>query len=77
MRKEFEKGSIEMAMFREYYRIIQDYWILENTDQYWQGLIDDMNDFYRKFQDKVPLARLIGKEFLHMMYRRQEDGEFV
>ena len=42
MRKEFEKGSPEMTMFRDFYRIIQDYWIFEDTEAYWQGLIDDM-----------------------------------
>lgn len=72
MRKQFEKDSMEMRMFREYYRIIQDYWVFEDTEAYWQGLIDDMEDFYRTYQTAIPLARKIGKAFVDMMLEKHE-----
>ena len=76
MRKQFEKDSIEMLMFRDFYRIIQDYWIFEDTEAYWQGLIDDMEDFYKKYRDSVPLSRRIGKAFVDerlSLHERKED----
>lgn len=64
MKKVFDKGSAEMNMFRDFYNIIQDYWIFEDTDAYWTGLIGDMDDFYKKYQDTVPISRKLGKAFM-------------
>lgn len=77
MKMEFAKGSQEMNMFREYYRIIQNYWIFEDTEAYWQGLIGDMDDFYKKYQTDVPLARKIGKAFVDMMLAKHEGKEAI
>lgn len=57
MNKVFAKESAEMVMFREFYNIIQKYWIPEDTESYWQGLIDDSNAFIEKFRHTCPLSR--------------------
>ena len=57
MNKVFEKDSIEMQMFREFYNIIQRYWIPEDTEEYWQGLLDEGNIFLNRFRNTCPLAR--------------------
>lgn len=57
MNKVFAKESAEMVMFREFYNIIQKYWIPEDTESYWHELIDDSNAFIEKFRHTCPLSR--------------------
>lgn len=57
MNKVFAKESAEMLMFRDFYNIIQKYWIPEDTESYWQGLIDESNAFIEKFRHTCPLSR--------------------
>ena len=57
MNKIFSKDSAEMLMFRDSYNIIQQYWVPENTEEYWQGLIDESNAFIERFRHTCPLSR--------------------
>ena len=47
----FNKGSEEWMMFTDYWNLCQKYWIAENTDEYWDGLVDCTNEFYEKYKN--------------------------
>ena len=58
MRNKFEKGGSEQKMFREFYEIAQDYFIPEETDEYWDSYIDRIHYFIK---DNIPFARDLAR----------------
>lgn len=49
MRKKLGKGTEEFEMFQEYWTIIQNYYIVEDTEKYWEMLIESLNVFIKKY----------------------------
>lgn len=43
--KKFPKGSEEWEMFVDFWRVVQEYWIIENNDEYWKNLIGEIGKF--------------------------------
>ena len=58
----FSKGSEEWQMFIDYWNLCQKHWQVESTDEYWENLIDDCNEFCEKYKD-YKLARKIALAF--------------
>ena len=52
MRKELKKGDMEYDLFNDFWKIIKEYNIPEDTDEYWTGLIDASNEFAKKYNCK-------------------------
>jgi len=48
--KRFVAGSDEFEMFKDFYKLVQDYYITEDTYEFWEQLLKDMNDFIRKYE---------------------------
>ena len=49
--QKFTNGSVEWFMFTTFWKLCQQFWIVENSDDYWQSLIDECNKFYNTFKD--------------------------
>lgn len=64
MRKTFEKGGAEQKMFREFYEIAQDYFIPEETDEYWDSYIARMHEF---INNNIPFARNLERTFTYYL----------
>ena len=60
----FQKGSEEWMMFQDYFKLVQDYYIPEDTDEYWEEVIREVDIFAKKYQGNVPLARGIALAFV-------------
>ena len=75
MNKTFSKDSAEMLMFRDFYNIIQKYWVPENTEEYWQGLIDESNAFIERFRHTCPLSRKLIVAFNNQQEEVMKNGE--
>lgn len=58
----FDKGSEEWMMFVEYWQMCQKFWKPEDSDKYWQELINAINEFYEKFKH-IPLAKKLALAF--------------
>lgn len=74
MEKRFEKGSREMLMFREYFELIQKFWIVERGDAYWNEFIDETLKFEQAFRD-IPLARQLVTAFVNTQERSYKNGK--
>ena len=57
-----ERGTEEFELFGDYFKICKKYWQVESTDEYWENLIDDCNEFCEKYKD-YKLAREIARAF--------------
>ena len=71
--EKFLKGSEEFIMFADFYKLCEQYWIPEGTDEYWQSYIDAVNEFEKKHV-KIKLSRYIGSalsKYLEEKWRNQ------
>lgn len=67
----FPKGSEEWMMFTEFWGICQKYWIPENTDEYWESLIDETNEFAEKY--KGEFANKLAIAFIESMEKKSKE----
>ena len=44
-----EKGSEEWYMFMDYWNICKAFWYVQDSDDYWKGLIANLNVFLKKY----------------------------
>lgn len=54
--KGFEKGSPEWYMFKDFWRLAQEFYTPEESDEYWKNFIDAADVFYEKHKN-IPLAK--------------------
>lgn len=57
-----EKGTREWQMFGEFFQLCKNHWNAKDTDEYWENLINDNNDFYNKYKD-IPLSKKLAIAF--------------
>lgn len=69
----FEKGSKEWHMFQDYWKICQKYWIPEESDGYWEALIQEADKFCQKYED-VPLAKKNMFGFLEVLEEKEKEA---
>lgn len=50
------KDTEEFKMFQEYWRIVQQYWIVEADKPYWEALIEDIGKFTEKYNNELALG---------------------
>ena len=53
MEKKFEKGSSEWQMFMDYWALCQKYWKPEKTDEWWDEVIREIDNFAKKYGSTV------------------------
>ena len=46
-----EKGTEEWMMFGDFFGLCKKYWDVSESDDYWQGLIYESNEFVEKYKD--------------------------
>lgn len=46
----FEKGSEEWQMFTDFWVLCQQYWKIEDNDEYWEQSINAEEDFCKKYK---------------------------
>ncbi|MBO7283824.1 MAG: hypothetical protein J6U71_02030 [Bacteroidales bacterium] len=51
----FEKDSQEFVMFQDFWNICKKYWVLDDTDEFWESVIEEVNLFCKKYgNEKFP-----------------------
>lgn len=69
--KRFEKGSEEWQMFREYWALCQQFWEPEDNDEYWERVIEDTDNFYKKYRaNNGEFAKGIALAFIDMLDKK-------
>lgn len=53
--KKIPSGSEEFMMFKEFWRIYQEYYDPEDNEQYWESAMNDISRFYQDFAE-FPIA---------------------
>ena len=60
----FSKGSEEWLMFMDYWNLCQKHWQVEDSDSYWEQLVNDTNRFYEKYKS-IEFARHVALAFIN------------
>ena len=55
MKKELKKGDTEYEIFNDYWKIVKEYNIPEDADEYWTSLIDAGNEFCKKYNSQFAI----------------------
>ena len=63
------KGSEEWQMFMDYWTLCQKYWEPEESDSYWENLIDATDDFYKKYN--TDFAKSLALSLVNEAERKQ------
>lgn len=58
--KRIMQGSEEFMMFKEFWRIYQEYYEPEDNEGYWDKLVNDVSRFYTDFADIPVSYRIAG-----------------
>ncbi len=45
-----QKGTEEFEMFRDYWKILEENWGIEDSEAYWEKVIRDTGAFYAKYK---------------------------
>lgn len=46
-----EKGTDEYMLFIDFWNLCKKYWVLNDTDEWWDAVIRDVNSFYEKYKN--------------------------
>ena len=49
MKVKIEKNSKEWNMFSDYWKLLQEVWGIEESEEYWQGVRDKVEEFSAKY----------------------------
>lgn len=60
MRKELEKGDTEYELFNDYWKIVKEYNIPEDADEYWEGLINASDEFCKKYDSQYAIDLVLA-----------------
>lgn len=67
----FSKDSVEFKMFTEFWKILQDYYIPENSDEYWEAFVKAQGEFIQKYDHE--LCRELSKLLVNYLERKNTD----
>ena len=78
--KRFEKGSEEFILFQDFWKICQSFWIPEDNDEYWEQVVNETDDFYKKYKETNEIfVREIVLAFINSLEKRlkikKNDGK--
>lgn len=59
----FPKGCSEWLMFQDFWKIVQEHWLIEDKQSYWNKLVKDLGEFNTKYAE-VPLSKHLMIAFL-------------
>ena len=69
----FEKGSREFAFFADFWKMVQKYYLPEDTDEYWDNLIAEAAQLKKKYDGDFYHYMIQG--FMSYAEKANKDNE--
>ena len=60
MKKELKKGDTEYEIFNDYWKIVKEYNIPEDADEYWERLINAGDEFCKKYDCQYAMDLILA-----------------
>lgn len=71
--KAFSKDTKEREMFVEFWEICQKYWIPEQSDKYWESVINATDALNEKYKDVHPAVSEIITGFICGLEKKYKE----
>lgn len=72
----FEKGSEEWQMFTDFWTLCQKYWEIEDSDEYWEKVIEATGEFHKKYKANNDLfAKKIALAFIDTIEEKSKQKQ--
>ena len=69
------KGTEEYEMFRDFWKILEENWGVEDSEEYWDKVIEDTKAFYGKYETEF--AKKLALSLINELERRAKSAEKV
>ena len=70
---DFKKGSRERQFFSEFWDLCQKYWIPEQSDEYWESVINKTDALNEKYKDVHPAVSEIITGFICGLEKKYKE----
>ena len=74
MKKELKKGDTEYEIFNDYWKIVKEYNIPEDDDEYWKSLVSAGDEFCKKYDSQyardLVLAFMASRENMWKSFKK-------
>ncbi len=67
------KGCDEFEMFQDYWKLIQENWQVENTEEYWEKVVEDSRIFFEKYK-RMEFAKELTMAYLNELERKRKTA---
>ncbi|MBM6803286.1 hypothetical protein H6B07_11585 [Mediterraneibacter glycyrrhizinilyticus] len=66
-----QKGTEEFEMFRDYWKMLEENWGVEDSEAYWNKVIEDTDAFYRKYDTEF--SKELALALINELERKEKD----
>jgi hypothetical protein len=72
----FSKNSIEWRMFGDIYQLVERYWMPEDSDEYWQAVVDSVDKISDKYNNTSAqlFVNIILSAFVEYLQTKMKEG---
>lgn len=60
----FDKNGVERKMFADFYKMCEEYWTPDGSDDYWTAVVKASDDFNDKYKDLHPMVFQLTMAFV-------------
>ena len=69
----FSKDSVEFKMFNDFWKILQDFYNPDSTDEFWEDFIKAQGEFVEKYNNL--LGRMLSNLLVTYLEKKQKGEE--
>ena len=66
-----QKGTEEFEMFRDYWKMLEENWGVEDSEAYWNNVIEDTDAFYGKYETEF--SKELALALINELERKAKD----
>ena len=66
-----QKGTEEFEMFRDYWKMLEENWGVEDSEAYWNKVIEDTDAFYGKYETEF--SKELALALINELERKTKD----
>ena len=66
-----QKGTEEFEMFLDYWKMLEENWGVEDSEAYWNKVIEDTDAFYRKYETEF--SKELALALINELERKAKD----
>ena len=70
--EKFRKGCEMYFMFQDFWNLVQNYWRMEDVDEYWDNLVMSISKFMKKYPTEF--AKSLAFAFLNEKERQRREN---